>query len=103
VAAGDRRSAVARAAVSQTWIAASSAVVVIAAVYARITGKYGERGKRYAKIETGHAAQNLCLVATARGLGTTVVGAFDDAKLIEVLGLPADHRPLLLLPVGHPR
>jgi hypothetical protein len=31
------------------------------------------------------------------------VGAFDDERLHRVLDLPPDHRPVYLLPVGHPR
>jgi hypothetical protein len=30
-----------------------------------------------------------------------VVGAFHDEEVSRVLHLPADHAPLLLMPVGH--
>jgi hypothetical protein len=38
--------------------------------------------------------------AVALGLGTTVVGAYDDATLAATLGSTADEQPLALLPVG---
>jgi nitroreductase len=60
-------------------------------------------GGRYTRIETGHAAQNVYLQATALGLGTVIVGAFQDEEVQDVLGLPGDHAPLALLPVGHRR
>jgi SagB-type dehydrogenase family enzyme len=64
--------------------------------------KYGQaRGPRYVYIEVGHAAQNLALQAVALGLGSVPVGAFDDGKVKDVLGVPQDHEPLYLLPVGH--
>ncbi len=74
--------------------------MVIAAVYERTTGKYGERGVRYVHIEAGHAAQNLCLQATALDLGIVTVGAFNDDQVKEALGLPEDEQPLYIIPVG---
>jgi len=97
------RTALARAALNQSWIAEAPAAVVIAAVPRRSTRKYGERGIRYVHIEVGHAGQNLLLQATALGLGGTVVGAFDDAAVQRLLELPAGEHPLAILPVGYPR
>jgi nitroreductase len=48
----------------------------------------------------GHAAENLFLQAESLGLATVVVGAFHDHEVTTVLHLPADHEPLLLMPIG---
>ncbi|NNG16012.1 MAG: SagB/ThcOx family dehydrogenase [Gemmatimonadales bacterium] len=96
----DRRAALARAAVRQVWMADAPAVVVIAAEYQRTTVKYGQRGIRYVHMEVGHAAQNIYLEAVALDLGTVFVGAFDDDRVHAALNLPAEHRPLGLMPVG---
>ncbi|MDD2764097.1 MAG: SagB/ThcOx family dehydrogenase [Opitutaceae bacterium] len=103
VAGGDRRAGVAAAALGQGWIQEAPLVVVIAAVYSRTTRKYGQRGHRYVHMEAGGAGENLCLQAVALQLGTTVVGAFDDAALQKLLHLPQDEQPLVLIPVGKPR
>ncbi len=100
---GDLRRRLERCAVGQTWIGDAAAVVVFAAVYERTTRKYGERGERYVHMEVGHAAQNLFLQAEALGLDTVVVGAFHDDALAELLQLPDDVQPLLLMPVGRGR
>jgi SagB-type dehydrogenase family enzyme len=100
---GDLRDALGRAALGQAWVRRAPAVLVIAAVYERSERKYGQRARRYTRIETGHAAQNVYLQAVALGLGTVIVGAFDDAEVQQVLSLPGDHAPLALMPVGHPR
>lgn len=100
---GDLRTRLAAAAFGQTWIRSAQAVLAIAGVYRRTTRKYGDRGRRYVDIEVGHAAQNVYLQATARGLAAVMVGAFDDAEVAEVLGLPSDHAPLGLMPFGHAR
>lgn len=100
---GDHRKRLATAALDQGWVRRAPAVLVITGVYERTMGKYGERGRRYVHMEVGHAAQNIYLQATARHLGTVMVGAFDDKEVQEVLGLPIDHEPLGLMPVGHRR
>jgi SagB-type dehydrogenase family enzyme len=96
----DCRTALARAAVRQVWMADAPAVVVIAAEYERTTGKYQQRGIRYVHMEVGHSAQNIYLQAAALGLGTVFVGAFDDDHVHAVLKLPTEQRPLGLMPVG---
>lgn len=103
VASGDLRRPLASAARGQSSVRRAPAVLVIASVYKRTTGKYGQRGRRYAHMEVGHAAQNVYLQSTARGLGTVFVGAFDDTEVQDVLGLPPDHEPLGLMPVGRKR
>ena len=98
----DLREALARAGLDQSAIRDAPAVFVIAAVYARTAGKYGNRAERYVKLEAGHVGQNILLQAVALGLGGVPIGAFHDAQVQRVLGLPADHEPLYLMPVGHP-
>jgi len=73
---------------------------VFTGVYERTTGKYGDRGIRYVHIEVGHAAQNLCLQATAMGLGAVTVGAFNDEQVTKLLNLPGDEQPLYIIPIG---
>ena len=97
---GDRRQALARAALGQSWVRDAAAVVVFAAIFKRTTRKYGNRGVRYVHMEVGHAAQNLFLQAEALGLGTVVVGAFDDEEVNTTLQLPSNMQPLMLMPVG---
>ena len=97
----DRRKDVARVALGQSWMAEAPVMFVITAEYRRITGKYGNRGVRYATIEVGHVGQNIFLQAGALGLGAGIVGAFDDAGIAEVIGAKAAHEPLLIMPVGY--
>ncbi|MGD8634616.1 MAG: SagB/ThcOx family dehydrogenase [Anaerolineales bacterium] len=99
---GDLRARVARSALDQDFIAKAPATLIITAVYERVTQKYGEpRGIRYVDMEAGHAAQNVLLQATAEGLASVPVGAFHDRDISAVLGLPEEHIPLYLLPIGY--
>jgi SagB-type dehydrogenase family enzyme len=101
--AGDRRRELADAALGQAAVLKAPAVLVIAARYARTARKYGARSERYVHIEVGHAAQNVYLQARALGLGTVIVGAFDDDAVRAALELAEQEAPLALLPVGAPR
>ena len=97
---GDLRRPLARACLGQMFIAPAPGLIVITAEYRRITGRYGERGLRYAHMEVGHVGQNLHLQAETLGLGTVVIGAFSDEEVAEVLQLPPRHEPLYVMPVG---
>jgi len=98
----DLRGKLAAAALGQSFVNDGAAALVITAVYERITGKYGQRGIRYVHMEVGYASENIHLQAAALGLGTVAVGAFHDDRVQELLNLPANERPLLIMPVGKP-
>jgi SagB-type dehydrogenase family enzyme len=97
----DVRERVAKASLSQMWMARAPLNIVITAEYSRITAKYKERGIRYAMIEAGHIAQNLFLQAEALRLKAAIVGAFHDNELIDILKIPRSHEPLLIMPIGY--
>jgi SagB-type dehydrogenase family enzyme len=100
----DLRAAMRRTALDQEAITEAPTVFVMVAIYERMSLKYGgARTPRYVHMEVGHAAQNLLLEAVALGLGGVMIGAFEDDALRKALELPVDHRPLYLIPVGHPR
>ena len=97
---GDKRTELCDAALTQSCVKDGAAVLVFIGVYDRTTAKYNDRGIRYVHIEVGHAAENVCLQATAMELGVVTVGAFHDEEVAELLSLPADAHPLYIIPVG---
>ncbi len=99
---GDCRADLARASLGQSWVAEGAMSIVVTADYEITKTKYGERAERYVHLEAGHAGQNLCLQATALGLGAVTVGAFDDNGVRDTLGLPENLTPLYVIPVGNP-
>jgi len=100
---GDRRAAVAATTRGQAWVAEAPALLVIAAALQRTRQRYGTRAERFVALEAGGVAQNVYLQAAARGWATVLVGAFDEPRLRDVLGLGSDREPLVLMPVGRPR
>lgn len=100
---GDIRQQVMNACLGQRMIGKAPAGIVFSAVFERTVSRYGNRGnERYVYMDLGHAAQNTYLQATAIGLGTCAVGAFDDDLLQEVLRLPDEEKVLYLMPLGFP-
>ncbi|MCG8321526.1 MAG: SagB/ThcOx family dehydrogenase [Cytophagales bacterium] len=97
---GDKRKAVAQAALLQNWMTKAPVILVIAAVYGRTTIKYGARGKRYVHMEAGHTAQNVYLQAMSLNLGTVIVGAFVDQAVKNVLTMKKQEQPLAIMPIG---
>ena len=102
IKAGDIRKSLQAASLFQNCVANAPISIVITAEYKRITKKYGKRGMRYAVIEAGCVSQNISLQATAIGLATVLVGAFNDKDVKDALGIKKDHEPLLILPIGYP-
>lgn len=97
-----RLPALSLAAFGQQAVAGAAAVFVIAAVEERTAHKYGARAGRYVAFEAGAASQNLALQAVAQGLGTVVIGAFDDGAVARALGMGPGERPIALMPIGRP-
>jgi SagB-type dehydrogenase family enzyme len=97
---GDQRADLCAAALAQTCIEDGAIDIVLTAVYERTARKYGKKAERYVHMEIGHAAQNIYLQAVALGLGTVVVGAFNEASVKEVLMMKREQFPLCIMPIG---
>ncbi len=55
-------------------------------------------------IDVAIAVDHLTLCAAAEGLGTCWIGAFDEARVKEILGIPQEGvRVVALLPLGYPQ
>ena len=97
---GDKRTDLCNVALKQAAIEKAAAVIVMAGVYERTSYKYGERAERYVHIEVGSIAENVYLQGTTLGIGTVIIGAFQDAEVKSVLQLPEDEHPLVIMPLG---
>ena len=100
---GDKRPELCRAGLNQGSIRSASAVMIFCAVFERVTGSYGKRGIQYVHMEAGHAIQNACLQAISLGLGSVIIGAFNDDDVKSIMHLEHGEQPLLMLPVGKHR
>jgi nitroreductase len=81
-------------------------VILVLCGKKRVSGFYKdqpttEKGD-WLMFDLGLAAQNLCLVAQALGLGTVIVGNFDHRKVAEILKVPPQIEVVVIIPLGYP-
>ena len=57
--------------------------------------------KEHGDIDIAIAAEHICLAAAAIGLGSCWVCNFDASLCKEVLQLPAEEEPAVIVPIGH--
>jgi len=86
-----------------TFCRQASAIAVIVLEKPNLTSKIGSvlKGKEYTLIDIGIAAEHFCLQATELGLGTCIIGWFNEKKLRKLLSVPFSKRIPLLITVGY--
>jgi nitroreductase len=86
---------------SKDWFASAPIALLVCA----LPGSAWSRrdGKNYADVDAAIVMDHIVLAATALGLGTCWVGAFDPAAAREVLGLEPGWEPLAFTPLGYAR
>ena len=90
-----------RASLSQDWVLAAPANIILTAVYTRTASKYGSRSYRYIHLDLGTVIENIYIVAEALGLATVCVGAFYDDEVSYILKLPEYEIPIAIMPIGY--
>lgn len=86
-----------------------SAPVVIAVTI--VTGRSGyerdgsfstPKGDRWQMYDAGIASEAFCLAAHEEGLGTVILGLFDEEEAAKLLNLPEGRQLAALIPAGFP-
>ncbi len=96
------RRALAQAALGQDFIAQAPVALVFCADPERSASRYGLRGAQlYCVQDATVAVAYAQLAATALGLATCWVGAFDDTEVAHIVGVTGGLRPVAILPVGY--
>jgi nitroreductase len=55
----------------------------------------------YSLIDIGIASENICLQAEAEGLGSCMIGWFDEKAVKKILGIPLSKRVELIITLGY--
>ena len=78
--------------------------LVIVEEAANLTSNFGSwvKRKQFPLIDIGIIAGHICLAAADEGLGSCMVGWFDESKVKKILGVPASKRVQLIITLGYP-
>jgi nitroreductase len=78
--------------------------VVIVREKANLTSSIGQvvKDKEFPVMDIGIAAVHFCLQAVEEGLGTCILGWFNEKKVRKLLSVPRNKRIELILTVGYP-
>jgi len=71
----------------QKWVSRAPAVIIASCDAYRAEWRYGTASHRVMLIDLGHLGQNLMLSATAMGLGSCCLAAYNQEKCDQVLGI----------------
>ncbi|MBO5426609.1 MAG: nitroreductase family protein [Lachnospiraceae bacterium] len=61
------------------------------------------KGTGWEMFDAGIAAQTFCLAAHEKGIGSVIMGIFDDAKVAEAINLPEGQTVTALITIGKPK
>ena len=60
------------------------------------------RGDGWQMFDAGVASQTFCLAAYEKGIGSVILGLFDEDKVASLINLPEDRELVALIPIGYP-
>jgi nitroreductase len=77
--------------------------IVVLEEAANFTSTLGStvKQKHFPHMDLGIAAAHITLAAAEQGLGTCIVGWFNEKKLRKVLDIPSSKRPVLVITLGY--
>ncbi len=86
-----------------TFVAQAPVQIVIVREKPNLTSKIGAsiKDKDYSLIDIGIASENICLQAKAEGIGSCMLGWFDEPRVKKLLGVPKAKRVELIITLGY--
>ena len=78
--------------------------LVVVEENANFTSNFGGwvKKKHFPLIDIGILAEHICLAAADIGLGSCMIGWFDETKIRKLLAVPTSKRIVLVITIGHP-
>jgi nitroreductase len=78
-------------------------MIVIVREQPNLSSKAGAivKNKDYSLIDIGIATQSICLQAEAEGLGSCIMGWFDETRVRKILEIPRNKRVELIVTIGY--
>lgn len=61
-----------------------------------------KKGDGFEMFDAGIASQTFCLLAHEKGLGTVILGYFDEDEIRKVIAIPEGQKVAAIIPMGYP-
>jgi nitroreductase len=86
-----------------SFVSMAKAIIVIVREKPNLSSKVGAtiKNKDYSLIDIGITTENLCLQAKAEGIGSCIIGWFDESELRKILSVPRSKRVELIITLGY--
>jgi nitroreductase len=85
------------------FVGQAPVIIVIVREKPNFSSKVGGtiKSKDYSHIDIGIASENICLQAAAEGIGSCIIGWFDEEQIRRILDIPASKRVELIITLGY--
>lgn len=85
------------------FVAQAPVLLVVVKEKPNMSSKVGGtiKNKDYSLIDIGIASENICLQAKSEGLGSCMIGWFDERMLRNILSIPRSKRVELIITLGY--
>jgi nitroreductase len=86
-----------------SFVVQAPVILVIVREKANMSSKVGStiKNKDYSLIDIGIATENICLQAKAEGIGSCIIGWFDEKLIRKLLDIPRSKRVELIITLGY--
>ena len=92
-----------QASLGQSQVEDASVLIIVCANTSRSVRRYGKRGTEfYSVIDGAFASMIILLSAVNEGIGASFIGAFEDNRIVKILGLPVHVKPIGIIALGYP-
>lgn len=86
-----------------SFVTQASVIIVVVRENPNFSSKVGAtiKNKDYSLIDIGIATENICLQAKSEGIGSCIIGWFDERMLRKILLVPGSKRVELIITLGY--
>jgi nitroreductase len=85
------------------FVAQAPLMIIVVREKPNMSSKVGAtiKNKDYSLIDIGIASENICLQAKAEGIGSCLIGWFDEGMVKKLLAIPRSKRVELIITLGY--
>lgn len=86
-----------------SFVGMAPVIIIIVREKPNMSSKVGAtiKNKDYSLIDIGIATENICLQAKAEGIGSCIIGWFDERMIQKLLDIPKSKRVELIITLGY--